>query len=75
MKDKRVFLEPLHRSDSYIRVCVDDDSGSVDMKLSDCDRRIWWSFGKPGEKPAIRKIKAVKAVIDEIYEHLIKVKA
>lgn len=70
MKQKRVFLEPLTESDSYVRVIVDQDNGSVDLKLADCDRRIWWYFGKPGDKKAIRKIKVVKAIIDEVYEYL-----
>lgn len=72
MKAKRVFLEPLKQSDSYVRVCVDEDTGQVDLKLSDCDRRIWWYFGKPGDKRAIRKIKAVKKIIDEVHEYLTK---
>ena len=70
MKAKRVFLESLERSDSYIRVSVDKDTGELDLKLSDCDRRIWWYFGKPGNKRAIKKMKVVKAIIDEAYEHL-----
>ncbi len=74
MKEKRVFLEALKHSDSYVRVCIDEDSGSVDLKLSDCDRRIWWHFGKPGDKRAIAKIKAVKALIDEVHEHLTHVR-
>ena len=72
MKPKRVFLEPMKESDSYVRVCVDEDTGQVDLKLSDCDRRIWWHFGKPGDKRAIRKIKAVKKIIDEVHEYLTK---
>jgi hypothetical protein len=72
MKPKRVFLESLKESDSYVRVCVDEDTGQVDLKLSDCDRRIWWHFGKPGDKRAIRKIKAVKKIIDEVHEYLTK---
>jgi len=72
MKSKRAFLEPLKESDSYVRVCVDEDTGQVDLKLSDCDRRIWWYFGKPGDKRAIRKIKAVKKIIDEVHEYLAK---
>lgn len=72
MKPKRVFLEPIKQSDSYIRVCVDEDTGQVDLKLSDCDRRIWWYFGNPGDKRAIRKIKAVKKIIDEVHEYLTK---
>lgn len=73
MKEKRVFLEPLDGSDSYVRVCIDKhDGGSLDLKLSDCDRRIWWYFGKPGEKRAIRKIKVVKAIIDEVHDYLTK---
>lgn len=72
MKPKRVFLEPLKQSDSYVRICVDEDTGQVDLKLSDCDRRIWWYFGKPGDKRAIRKIKAVKKIIDEVHEYLTK---
>ena len=70
MKAKRVFLESLERSDSYIRVSVDKDTGELALKLSDCDRRIWWYFGKPGDKHAIKKMKVVKAIIDEAYEHL-----
>lgn len=72
MKEKRVFLEPVTESDSYVRVIVDKDTGGVDLKLSDCDRRIWWYFGKPGDKRAIRKIKAVKKIIDEVHEYLTK---
>lgn len=72
MKEKRVFLQALKHSDSYIRVSIDADSGSLDLKLADCDRRIWWHFGKPGDKESIRKIKAVKAVIDEVHGHLTK---
>jgi hypothetical protein len=72
MKAKRVFLEPLKDSDSYVRVYIDDDNGHLELKLADCDRRIWWSFGKPGDKRAIRKIKVVKALIDEVHAHLTK---
>lgn len=75
MKNKRVFLESLKESDSYVRVCVDDDTGYLEMKLADCDRRIWWSFGKPGDKRAVRKINVVKALIDEVHGHLTKGKA
>jgi hypothetical protein len=70
MKEKRVFLEPIKHSDSYVRVAIDVDTGGVDLKLADCDRRIWWYFGKPGDKRAIRKIKAVKKIIDEVHEYL-----
>ena len=72
MKIKRAFLEPLKESDSYVRVIVDEDSGYLELKLADCDRRIWWNFGKPGDKRAIRKIKAVKKIVDEVYEYLTK---
>jgi hypothetical protein len=72
MKEKRVFLEPIKESDSYVRVIVDEDSGYLELKLADCDRRIWWTFGKPGDKRAIRKIKAVKKIIDEVHEYLTK---
>lgn len=70
MKSKRLFIEPRNRSDSYVHVLIEEDSNSVDIKLSDCDRRIWWSFGKPGDKRAIAKITVVKKLIDEVYEHL-----
>jgi hypothetical protein len=53
-----------------VRVVIDEDTGGVDLKLADCDRRIWWYFGKPGDKRAIRKIKAVKKIIDEVHEYL-----
>lgn len=75
MKDKRVFLEPLSQSDSYVRIAIDEDTGELNLKLSDCDRRIWWYFGKPGSKRAIRKISAVKALIDEVHDYLTKGKA
>ena len=75
MKAKRVFLESMKCSDSYVRVYVDDDTGLLELKLADCDRRIWWTFGKPGDKRAIRKIKAVKAIIDEVHAHLTKTEA
>jgi hypothetical protein len=71
LKSKREFLEPLKHSDSYYRICVDVDSGEVDLKLSDCDRRIWFYFGKPGNKRAIAKIKRLKTVIDSIHDHLV----
>lgn len=74
MKDKRIFLESPKHSDSYVRVDIDDDTGDVNLKLADCDRRIWWYFGKPGNKRAIRKIKVVKAIIDEVHDHLVKPK-
>jgi hypothetical protein len=72
MKDKRIFLESLKHSDSYVRVSVDEDTGYLEMKLSDCDRRIWWIFGKPGDKRAVRKIKLLKAIVDEVHGHLVK---
>jgi hypothetical protein len=70
MKEKRLFLEPAKHSDSYVRVIIDADSGYLEMKLTDCDRRIWWDFGKPGDKRAVRKIRRLKSIIDEVYEHL-----
>lgn len=69
MKSKRLFLEPQSESDSYVAVDI-DESGYLDLKLADCKRSINWFFGKPGNKRAIRKIKKVKAVIDEVYAHL-----
>jgi hypothetical protein len=44
--------------------------GSIELKMADCNRTISWSFDKPGRPQAKRKIKAIKAVIDEMYEHL-----
>jgi hypothetical protein len=41
------------------------------LKLSDCDRRIWLYFGKPGNKRAIAKIKKLKACIDSIHDYLV----
>lgn len=70
MKEKRVFLEAAKHSDSYVRVIIDPDSGYLELKMADCDRRIWWSFGKPGDKRAVRKIRRLKSIIDEVYEHL-----
>ena len=70
IKAKREFLEPLKHSDSYYRIYVDTDTGAVDLKLSDCDRRIWFSFGKPGDKRGIAKIKRLKAAVDSIHDHL-----
>lgn len=70
MKPKRVFLESQKESDSYIRVSVDPDGGDINMKLADCDRRIWWYFGRPGDKRAMRKIARIKQIVDEVYEHL-----
>lgn len=70
LKHKREFLEPLKHSDSYYRIYVDEDTGAVDLKLSDCDRRIWFNFGKPGDKRAIAKIKRLKALMDSIHDHL-----
>jgi type IV secretory pathway ATPase VirB11/archaellum biosynthesis ATPase len=71
MKDKREFLEPLKHSDSYYRIHVDDDTRELELKLSDCDRRIWLYFGKPGNKRAIAKIKRLKACIDSIHDYLV----
>lgn len=72
LKQSRIFLENLQESDSYVRVHV-DEHGIVSLKLADCDRRIWWTFGKPGEKRALAKIRKVKAVIDSIHDHLVGV--
>jgi hypothetical protein len=69
MKSKRLFLESREHSDSYINVWVYKD-GSIELKMADCNRTISWSFDKPGRPQAKRKIKAIKAVIDEMYEHL-----
>jgi hypothetical protein len=70
MKDKRIFLESSKLSDSYIHIILDEDTKSLDLKLADCDRRIWWYFGKPGDKRAIAKIAAVKKIIDEVHAFL-----
>lgn len=70
MKSKRFFLEAFKHSDSYIRVDVSADNGELCLKLSDCDRRIWWNFGKPGDKRSIAKIKTIKACFDEIHAYL-----
>ena len=70
LKSKRAFLEKLTDSDSYYRLEV-DSNGYVALKLSDCDRRIQFHFGVPGEKRAIKKIKRLKAVIDEMHDFLV----
>lgn len=66
---KRLFLEPLTESDSYITLNV-WDGGHVELKLADCHRSINWSFGGPGQKRGIRKIKKIKALIDEVHAYL-----
>lgn len=71
LKSQRAFLEPFKHSDSYYRIYVSEDTGEVDLKLSDCDRRIWYYFGKPGNKRAIAKIKRLKACIDSIHDYLV----
>jgi len=70
LKSERGFLESQAHSDSYYRIAVDSDTGDVDLKLSDCDRRIWYYFGRPGNRRAIAKIKKLKRVIDAIHDHL-----
>lgn len=70
MKTHREFLERTTLSDSYFVVEVDKDSGHVSLKLTDCDRRIWWSFGKPGDKRAIAKIKKIKRMVDRVHDYL-----
>lgn len=75
LRDSRGFLAPASQADSYYRVSVNSYDQSVELKLNDCYRSINWSFGKPGDKAAIRKIKKIKAVIDSIHDHLTEVDA
>lgn len=72
MRTHRIFLEHTEQSDSYIVVCVDKDNQHVSLKLTDCDRRIWWQFGRPGDKRAIRKIAKVKKIVDQLHAFLSK---
>lgn len=73
LKSFRTFLEPQEESDSYIRVTVSRESwenGDVSLKLTDCDRRIMWHFGPPGNPRAVAKITKLKEIVDKVYDYL-----
>lgn len=73
MKNKRAWLENQQYSGSYYVVDVGTEqwADGLSLTLADCNRKITWHFGRPGEKRAIKKIKAVKKMVDELYEYLV----
>ena len=71
MKSKRGFLEPVNGANSWYKVQVNKHDG-VELTLADCTRNISWWFGQPGSKEAIAKITKVKALVDEVYDHLLQ---
>ena len=74
MKSKRGWLESITESGSSYSVEVeteDYNKGYLTLNLADCNRVIHWHFGTPGSKRAVRKIKKIKALIDEIYDYLV----
>lgn len=82
MKSKRGWIEKgvtetgeFHSGSSYsITVGKGEyNKGELDATFTDCNRRITWYFGKPGNKRGVAKITAVKKLIDEIYEHMTNV--
>lgn len=70
LKSKRDWLEKQEQSGSYYSVLV-SGSGHTELTLADCHRTITWQFGRPNSKRAVAKIKKVKALVDEIYAHLV----
>lgn len=70
LKTTRDFLEHPRFSDSYTRIWVDEEDGSAELKVSDCDRRVNLYFGKPGNKRAIAKITKLKRVVDSLHDYL-----
>lgn len=70
MKSKRGWLESQQDSGSWYKINV-NKSGWTDLTLADCYRNITWEFGCPGDKRAERKIKKIKAIVDELHNHLV----
>jgi hypothetical protein len=73
MKSKRIWLEDQRHSNSAVIVTA-LASGWVDLILKDCSRTVSWEFGSPGDRRAVAKIKKLKAIVDEVHEHLTKKK-
>lgn len=71
LKSKRDWLEKPHQSGSYYNVTVDNSNGYTSLSLADCNRTITWEFGRPNSKRAVAKIKKIKKLIDEMYDHLV----
>lgn len=70
LKSKRNWLEGREHSNSYYELSVDKSDGEVNLTLADCNRRICWYLGKPGDKRGKAKIAVLKNLIDSIYNHL-----
>lgn len=70
LKSKRDWLEKQEQSGSYYALTVSRNE-HVELTLADCHRTITWSFGRPNSKRAVAKIKKVKALVDEMYTHLV----
>lgn len=69
LKPKRAFLEHTSNSDSYYVLDI-SDRNYVTLKLADCEKTINWSFGKPKEERAMKKIAVLKKLVDEMYNYL-----
>lgn len=75
LKSKREWLEQAELSGSYYNLVVGKDTYNKDeaaLTLADCDRKITWYFGKPGEKRGKRKIAKLKKLVDSLYNYLHK---
>lgn len=69
LKSKRAFLEGREHSNSYYNLTV-SSNGHVTLNLADCYRSLEWSFGRPGDDRAKKKIQVLKNLIDSIHAHL-----
>lgn len=70
MKSKRGWLEGQKLSGSWYKIDV-FENGYANLSLADCYRNITWEFGRPGDKRAERKIKKIKAIVDELHNYLV----
>lgn len=70
LHSKRGWLEGQKLSGSWYKIDV-FENGYANLSLADCYRNITWEFGVPGDKRAERKIKKIKAIIDELHNHLV----
>lgn len=71
MKSKRGWLESQQDSGSWYKIDVSRHNEYTNVTFADCYRSITWEFGCPGDKRAERKIKKIKAIVDELHNHLV----
>ena len=82
LKSKRGWLEAgnteeggFYSGSSYTIVVGKGEynKGELDVSFTDCNRKINWFFGKPGNKKGVAKITRLKKLVDEMYDYMTSV--